>query len=99
MSRRSFTRLFRDVAGCSYAEYVERVRIEYACRLLRETARDRADRLRMRLRGPVELLPGVQAAYASIRPALARIGCRDPALTGRWPDLPIRMTQSAKTHF
>jgi AraC-like DNA-binding protein/mannose-6-phosphate isomerase-like protein (cupin superfamily) len=39
LSRRSFTRLFRAVAGCSYADYVERVRIEYACRLLRETAR------------------------------------------------------------
>ena len=39
MSRRSFTRLFREVAGCSYADYVERVRIEYACRLLRETTR------------------------------------------------------------
>jgi len=39
MSRRSFTRLFREVAGCSYAEYVERVRVEYACRLLRETTR------------------------------------------------------------
>jgi AraC family L-rhamnose operon regulatory protein RhaS len=39
MSRRSFTRLFRDVAGCSYADFVERVRIEYACRLLRETSR------------------------------------------------------------
>jgi AraC family L-rhamnose operon transcriptional activator RhaR len=39
MSRRSFTRLFRETAGCSYAEYVERVRIEYACRLLRETTR------------------------------------------------------------
>jgi AraC family L-rhamnose operon regulatory protein RhaS len=39
MSRRSFTRLFREIAGCSYADYVERVRIEYACRLLRETKR------------------------------------------------------------
>jgi AraC family L-rhamnose operon regulatory protein RhaS len=39
MSRRSFTRLFREVAGCSFAEYVERVRVGYACRLLRETAR------------------------------------------------------------
>jgi AraC-like DNA-binding protein len=39
MSRRSFTRLFRAAAGCSYAEFVERVRIEYACRLLRETTR------------------------------------------------------------
>jgi AraC-like DNA-binding protein len=39
LSRRSFTRLFRVAAGCSYADYVERVRIEYACRLLRETNR------------------------------------------------------------
>ena len=39
VSRRSFTRLFREIAGCSYAEYVERVRVEYACRLLRETSR------------------------------------------------------------
>jgi AraC-like DNA-binding protein/mannose-6-phosphate isomerase-like protein (cupin superfamily) len=39
MSRRSFTRIFRACAGCSYADYVERVRVEYACRLLRETTR------------------------------------------------------------
>ncbi|MBY0456008.1 MAG: AraC family transcriptional regulator [Gemmataceae bacterium] len=39
LSRRSFTRLFRAAAGCSYADYVERVRVEYACRLLRDTAR------------------------------------------------------------
>lgn len=39
MSRRSFTRLFRAITGCSYADYVERVRVEYACRLLRETTR------------------------------------------------------------
>jgi AraC-like DNA-binding protein len=39
MSRRSFTRLFRAVTGYSFAEYVERVRTEYACRLLRETTR------------------------------------------------------------
>lgn len=39
MSRRCFTRLFRRAAGCSYAKYVERVRVEYACRLLRETGR------------------------------------------------------------
>ena len=39
MSRRSFTRLFRAAAGCSYADYVERVRVEYACRLLRTTGR------------------------------------------------------------
>lgn len=40
LSRRSFTRLFRAAAGCPYAEYVERVRVEYAKRLLRETARE-----------------------------------------------------------
>lgn len=39
LSRRSFTRLFRAAAGCPFAEYVERVRVEYACRLLRDTAR------------------------------------------------------------
>ena len=39
MSRRSFTRLFRAITGYSFAEYVERVRTEYACRLLRETTR------------------------------------------------------------
>ena len=39
MSRRSFTRLFRAAAGASYADYVERVRVEYACRLLRTTTR------------------------------------------------------------
>jgi AraC family L-rhamnose operon regulatory protein RhaS len=39
LSRRSFTRLFRRAAGCSYAKYVERVRIDYACRLLRQTGR------------------------------------------------------------
>lgn len=40
LSRRSFTRLFRAAAGCPYAEYVERVRIAYAQRLLRDTARE-----------------------------------------------------------
>jgi AraC family L-rhamnose operon regulatory protein RhaS len=39
MSRRSFTRLFREVAGCTYADFVEKTRVEYACRLLRETSR------------------------------------------------------------
>jgi AraC family L-rhamnose operon regulatory protein RhaS len=39
MSRRCFTRLFRKAAGCSYAKYVERVRVEYARTLLRETDR------------------------------------------------------------
>ncbi|MBA4062149.1 MAG: hypothetical protein C0501_00255 [Isosphaera sp.] len=40
LSRRSFTRLFRQAAGCPYAEYVERTRVRHACRLLRETARE-----------------------------------------------------------
>jgi len=35
LSRRSFTRLFRRASGCSFAKYVERLRIDYACRLLR----------------------------------------------------------------
>jgi AraC family L-rhamnose operon regulatory protein RhaS len=39
LSRRTFTRLFREAAGCSYADYVEKARVEYACRLLRETGR------------------------------------------------------------
>src|SRR5262249_21380673 len=39
MSRRCFTRLFRKAAGCSYAKYVERIRVEYAQTLLRETDR------------------------------------------------------------
>jgi AraC family L-rhamnose operon regulatory protein RhaS len=39
LSRRSFTRLFREAAGCPYAEYVERVRVRHACRLLRDPAR------------------------------------------------------------
>jgi AraC family L-rhamnose operon regulatory protein RhaS len=39
MSRRRFTQLFREVAGCSWAAHVTRLRIEYACRLLRETSR------------------------------------------------------------
>lgn len=39
LSRRSFTRLFREAAGCSYADYVEKTRVEYACRLLRGTSR------------------------------------------------------------
>jgi AraC family L-rhamnose operon regulatory protein RhaS len=39
VSRRGFTRLFRLVTGCTYAKYLERVRIEYACQLLRETGR------------------------------------------------------------
>jgi AraC family L-rhamnose operon regulatory protein RhaS len=39
VSRRCFTRLFRKAAGCSFAKYVERVRVEYACQLLRETGR------------------------------------------------------------
>lgn len=39
MSRRNFTRLFRQAAGCSYSKYVEKVRVEYACELLRQTGR------------------------------------------------------------
>jgi AraC-like DNA-binding protein/mannose-6-phosphate isomerase-like protein (cupin superfamily) len=39
MSRRCFTRLFRAAAGCSWSRYVEAARIDYACRLLRETRR------------------------------------------------------------
>jgi AraC family L-rhamnose operon regulatory protein RhaS len=39
MSRRCFTRLFRAAAGCSWSRYVEAARIEYACRLLKETNR------------------------------------------------------------
>ena len=39
VSRRGFTRLFRQITGCTYAKYLERVRIEYGCQLLRETQR------------------------------------------------------------
>jgi AraC-like DNA-binding protein/mannose-6-phosphate isomerase-like protein (cupin superfamily) len=39
MSRRRLTHLFRQVTGSSWAVYVTRLRIEYACRLLRESSR------------------------------------------------------------
>jgi AraC family L-rhamnose operon regulatory protein RhaS len=39
MSRRRFTQLFREVTGASWAAHVTRLRIDYACRLLRETSR------------------------------------------------------------
>ncbi len=39
MSRRCFTHLFRLAAGCSWSAYLTRLRIDYACQLLRETSR------------------------------------------------------------
>jgi AraC family L-rhamnose operon regulatory protein RhaS len=39
MSRRRFTQLFREVTDASWAAHVTRLRIDYACRLLRETSR------------------------------------------------------------
>lgn len=39
MSRRSFTQLFRQSAGASWSAYLTRLRIDYACQLLRETSR------------------------------------------------------------
>jgi AraC-like DNA-binding protein/quercetin dioxygenase-like cupin family protein len=39
MSRRRFTHLFRQAAGASWSAYLTRLRIEYACQLLRETSR------------------------------------------------------------
>jgi AraC family L-rhamnose operon regulatory protein RhaS len=39
MSRRRFTQLFREMTGNSWAVYLTRLRIDYACRLLRETSR------------------------------------------------------------
>jgi AraC-like DNA-binding protein/quercetin dioxygenase-like cupin family protein len=39
MSRRRFTHLFRQTAGASWSAYLTRLRIEYACQLLRETSR------------------------------------------------------------
>lgn len=39
MSRRRFTQLFREVTGSSWAAHVTGLRIDYACRLLRETSR------------------------------------------------------------
>lgn len=40
MSRRRFTQLFRDVTGTSWRERVTTLRVEYACRLLRDTSRE-----------------------------------------------------------
>jgi AraC family L-rhamnose operon regulatory protein RhaS len=39
MSRRRFTHLFRKASGTSWSAYLARLRIDYACRLLRETSR------------------------------------------------------------
>ena len=39
MSRRRFTQLFREVTGSSWADHRTELRINYACRLLRETDR------------------------------------------------------------
>jgi len=39
MSRRRFTHLFRQAAGASWSAYLTKLRIDYACQLLRETSR------------------------------------------------------------
>jgi AraC-like DNA-binding protein/quercetin dioxygenase-like cupin family protein len=39
MSRRRFTHLFRLAAGASWSAYLTRLRIDYACQLLRESSR------------------------------------------------------------
>ena len=39
MSRRRFTHLFREAAGTSWSDHLARLRIDYACQLLRETTR------------------------------------------------------------
>jgi AraC family L-rhamnose operon regulatory protein RhaS len=39
MSRRHFTQLFREQTGTSWTDYVSGLRVDYACRLLRETER------------------------------------------------------------
>lgn len=39
MSRRRFTALFAEVTGRTWADYLAGLRIEYACKLLRETSR------------------------------------------------------------
>jgi AraC family L-rhamnose operon regulatory protein RhaS len=39
MSRRRFTQLFREAAGTSWSDHLARLRIDYACQLLRETTR------------------------------------------------------------
>jgi YesN/AraC family two-component response regulator len=36
-SRNYYNRLFREIAGCSYSEYIRRVRLEHAEELLRNT--------------------------------------------------------------
>jgi AraC family L-rhamnose operon regulatory protein RhaS len=40
MSRRRFTQLFRGVTGTSWHDHLTALRIDYACRLLRETQRN-----------------------------------------------------------
>jgi AraC family L-rhamnose operon regulatory protein RhaS len=39
MSRRRFTHLFRQATGTSWAAHLTRLRIDYACQLLREPSR------------------------------------------------------------
>jgi AraC family L-rhamnose operon regulatory protein RhaS len=39
MSRRRFTELFREATGATWSNYVTRLRIDYACQLLRESER------------------------------------------------------------
>jgi AraC family L-rhamnose operon regulatory protein RhaS len=39
MSRRRFTTLFWEITGQTWADYLSRLRIEYACKLLAETNR------------------------------------------------------------
>jgi AraC-like DNA-binding protein/mannose-6-phosphate isomerase-like protein (cupin superfamily) len=39
MSRRRFTHLFRQAAGASWSAHLTRLRIDYACQLLRESSR------------------------------------------------------------
>jgi AraC-like DNA-binding protein/quercetin dioxygenase-like cupin family protein len=39
MSRRRFTHLFREATGTSWSNHLTRLRIDYACQLLRETSR------------------------------------------------------------
>jgi AraC-like DNA-binding protein len=100
MSRRSFTRLFRTITGCSYADYVERVRVEYACRLLRETTRGIV---------PIAFECGYEDLSSFYRAFKRQIHCSPgqwressspvPALTVPWPNLPSGLTQSAKTPF
>jgi AraC family L-rhamnose operon transcriptional activator RhaR len=37
ISENYFSKLFKEVAGINFSEYVQKVRIDEACRLLRET--------------------------------------------------------------